>query len=161
MANRIAIVVLAIAVVAAGLAAGIYFNRSRSLEERLTAASGELEQTKIELKRLQEALEQSKAELARAREVLDRKPPMPIQITTRRAFLGEGLVLTFRNNSARMLAVEVKLTNPTFNKTRTFELVINPGLVKEISYAEGWPGASGDLVEVMHQDYDTLKATIP
>jgi hypothetical protein len=57
--------------------------------------------------------------------------------------------------------VKVKFTSPTFNKTRTFDVVLDPASVisnpKEIGYAEGRPVAPGDEVEILSEGFDPIK----
>ena len=89
------------------------------------------------------------------------KPLMPIEVTYRKALLGEGLVASFHNSSQKHLAVVVILTNPTLNQTKSLRLDLSPDVTREIGHLEGWAFASGDIIEIKHNDYRTLTVKVP
>jgi len=76
--------------------------------------------------------------------------------------LGAGYVLQIHNKSDKRLPLKITVTNPTFNKTKTFDAVANANRVPlEIGHLEGWTFASGDVIEVICVGYDTLNVKIP
>jgi len=80
--------------------------------------------------------------------VAQAKPPVPVELTFRKALIGSGAVAQFKNNSGKLLSVEVKFSNPTFHTSKVFDFVLDPGKPLEIGHLEGWTMASGDTVEV-------------
>lgn len=80
-------------------------------------------------------------------------PSMPVEVATRTAITGPGLVLVVKNTSKRHLSYMVKLTNPTTNQERAFRLDVGPDSAGEIGYKEGWTVASGDQINITNNDY--------
>lgn len=103
------------------------------------------------------ALEKQQAAL----EAYQRLPEMPVLVQYRQALLGSGLVASFRNTSARDLAILATFTNPTLNQSKTFRLDLAPGQTKEVGHLEGWNFASGDTIKLTHNDYKALTVTLP
>ena len=73
-------------------------------------------------------------------EQLAKKPEMPISISIRKAFTGDGLVAQFNNHSDRYLSAIVQFQNPTTNQQLKYRLDLNPNEIKEIGHLEGWAG---------------------
>ena len=103
------------------------------------------------------ALEKQQATL----EAYQRLPDMPVLVHYRQALMGAGLVASFRNTSARDLAVLATFTNPTLNQSKTFRLDLAPGQTREIGHLEGWTFASGDTIKLTHNDYKALTVKLP
>jgi hypothetical protein len=86
---------------------------------------------------------------------------LPVQVTYRKALLGNGYVLALHNRTRESLALNVTLTNPTFNRTKTYSVVVDAGAIQEIGYLQGWTFTAGDQIEVDNAKYDALKVMIP
>ena len=87
--------------------------------------------------------------------------PLPVEVGYRPALLGDGYVLHLHSTSGKSLPLNVTVTNPTFKKTRTYQIVLDGGAHKEIGHFEGWTLASGDGIQVAHDGYLTLSVSIP
>lgn len=87
---------------------------------------------------------------------------VPVSTTFRRAIIGPGYVLQFHNKSRRTLPLKITVTSPTFNKTKTFDAVADPGPEPlEIGHMEGWTFASGDLIEIRSEGFTPVNVKIP
>jgi hypothetical protein len=89
------------------------------------------------------------------------KPDLPLDVSFRRSFWGRGLVAKIRNKSARSLTVILAIRNPTLSKSNRFELKIGPDDAEEFSYSEGWEFASGDELNIYHNDFKGMKIIVP
>jgi hypothetical protein len=89
------------------------------------------------------------------------KPPLPIEISFRKSFWGRGLVAKFSNRSSHSLTLILAIRNPTLSRYNRFQLKVGPEDSEEFSYSEGWEFASGDELEVYHNDFKSLKVRVP
>jgi len=113
-----------------------------------------------ELSRVQAAYRSAESQRQLLKQPAEKKPPMPIKLTVRRAVLGDGLVTLFHNESQRNLSIVVTCTNPTLKQTENFRLDVAPGFAKELGHMQGWKFASGDVVRVTHNDYEPMEKTM-
>jgi hypothetical protein len=88
-------------------------------------------------------------------------PLLPIEVKTRQALLGSGLVLAVHNKSSQVIALRVTLTNPTTQMSKAFALNVDPGKVGEIGHVEGWSVAKGDQIEVFNVAFQTWNGSVP
>ena len=88
-------------------------------------------------------------------------PPMPVEVSFRGALLGPGLVLQVKNKSARHLSILVVLKNPSMQQGKNYRLDVAPQETSEVGHREGWTLASGDNIELFHNDYQSWKGNIP
>lgn len=88
-------------------------------------------------------------------------PTMPVEVKTRSAMTGPGLVLIVKNTSSRHLSFMVTLTNPTTHQERVFRVDVGPDSSGEIGYKEGWTLASGDLISIANNDYQQWTGNTP
>jgi hypothetical protein len=95
-------------------------------------------------------------EVSRLAPLADKARKMPVALSQRPALLGNGIVFRIQNISAAVLPVHVKLTRPTGNMTKTFNLVLDSGAVGTISYTDGWAVATGDQAEITSEGFDPL-----
>ena len=84
---------------------------------------------------------------------VDAKPPLPIELASRQAVLGPGLVLQIKNTSSRYLTVVLQVENPTLRSSTTHNLALQPNFTNEFGWAEGVRVASGDRVTITHAEY--------
>jgi hypothetical protein len=138
------------------------------LKEKIDKLQLDLMNTQVKLLRANEGLTKAQQEIARLKEELAKAEPsvkkareLPLNVGRRKAVTGNGYVLEIRNASTKILPVKVTLISPTFSKTNTFDLVLDPakitGPVKEIGHLEGWSGAPGDLVEIASDGFDPIR----
>jgi zinc-ribbon domain len=88
-------------------------------------------------------------------------PSMPVEVKTRSAMTGPGLVLIVKNTSARHLSLMLTLANPTTHQEQTFRVDIAPNSIGEIGYKEGWVLASGDQIRISNNDYQQWNGKTP
>jgi len=106
-------------------------------------------------------LDRALAEYESIVEEYESRPQMPIELSYRSAMMGPGLVIELNNTSTRYLTVIVTLINPTLNKKENYRIDLSPNSTKEIGHAEGWAFASGDTIEIVHNEYKTLAQKLP
>lgn len=87
--------------------------------------------------------------------------PLPVEIKTRPALTGPGLVLSVKNISTRHLALLVSLKNPTTSQERSFRLDAAPSGAVEVGHREGWTLESGDLIKIANHDYRDWEGRVP
>lgn len=105
--------------------------------------------------------EEKREEYVKALEAYARLPEMPIEITYRKALMGPGLVVAFKNRSTRSLSVAATFTNPTLRQEKAFRVDIPANGVTEFGHREGWAFASGDSIKVVHNEYKPLNVSLP
>ena len=88
-------------------------------------------------------------------------PPMPVEVSFRGALLGPGLVLQLKNKSSRHLSIMATLKNPSTQQGQNYRLDVAPQGTTEVGHKEGWTLASGDNIELFHNDYQSWKGNIP
>lgn len=132
--------------------------KSRQLENATATLKAELANLNITASQLRSDLTSTQSNLVA---ILSKKPYVPVRVSFRRSLLGRGLVGIFENTSNKYLSVVIELTNPTLNRTRRISLNLNPGIQQEIGHVEGWTFASGDVISLYHNDYDTTKKVVP
>ena len=148
-------IILGVGFIIAVIAAVFFGVRTYSLQDKNTQLQSQLEQAKSEL-------EQAKTEIAQLQPLANKALQMPVSITFRQALAGAGYVLQIHNKSDKSLPLKITVTNPTFNKTKTFNAVANANRVPlEIGHLEGWTFSSGDLIEVICVGYDSINTKIP
>jgi hypothetical protein len=123
--------------------------RSLELRERLTKAE-------ITLQEKDAALASRDAALAEAT-----RPELPVRVTFRSAWMGQGLVATIRNAADRPLNVIAEFRDPAANTTREFSLALDPKGSADIGRAEGWIVASGQSLTVVASGYRSITAFAP
>lgn len=88
-------------------------------------------------------------------------PLVPVEVKTRAAITGPGLVLLVKNTSNRHLTLLISLKNPTTSQERSYRLDLAPSGTGEIGHREGWPLASGDQLRVSNNDYKDWEGNVP
>jgi len=86
---------------------------------------------------------------------------MPVDVKTRTALTGPGLVLQVKNVSTRHLTFLVTLKNPTTNQEKSYRLDAAPSGTVEVGYKEGWTVASGDQLKIANNDYKVWEGSVP
>jgi septal ring factor EnvC (AmiA/AmiB activator) len=135
--------------------AGVKRELSKTKDE-LSKANEELKKTQEELASTKDQLSKAKEEIAALEPYAKKARQMPVSIGRRTASLGTGYVLQIRNTSGKPLSVKLSLSNPTFGKSKEYDLTIDPGMVKEIGHLEGWKGAEGDQIKLESAGYDSI-----
>lgn len=140
---------------ALSITANVFLARqNQSLQITVAEQGAKLQMAKTVVEQQQSQIRTLAPEAARARAI-------PVEISTRKAVLGNGLVLMFKNTSGKVITVSVRCTNPAFNTSKDFRLDVDPTTPALLGYAQGWPAASGDVVEIACEGYDKAQFKIP
>lgn len=87
-------------------------------------------------------------------------PALPMQVQSRPAILGKGLVILFENQTDQPLSVSATLGHPATNFKRVYEIYTGPRGTKSIGSAEGWIGQSGDMIALENNQYQRWSGSI-
>jgi hypothetical protein len=123
--------------------------RMLDLRERLTKAE-------VALQEKDAALASRDAALAEAM-----RPELPVRVTFRSAWMGQGLVATIRNAGDRPLNVIAEFRDPTANTAREFSLALDSKGSADIGRAEGWIISSGQSLTVAASGFRSITAFAP
>ena len=83
--------------------------------------------------------------------------PVPVTVGSRNGLSGE--VAIFKSYYSKTVSVQVTFKNATFNQTKTYDLVLEPGQPHEIGWAEGWKVLPGETVELSSEGYANITCT--
>ena len=119
------------------------------LRERLT-------KTELSLQEKTAALASRDAALAEAN-----RPVLPVRVTFRLAWMGQGLVATIRNVSDSPLNVIAELRESGADSVRDVSLALDAKGTTEIGYAQGWTITSGQSLTVASTGYRSVTAFAP
>jgi hypothetical protein len=119
------------------------------LRERLT-------RTEVALQERTAALATRDAALAEAN-----RPVIPVRVTFRLAFMGQGLVASIRNVTDKPLNVIAELRDTGSEQARAVSLALDPNGTTEIGYAQGWTITSGQSIFVSSSGYRSITAFAP
>lgn len=167
-ARRPTALLLALVVALAGcLIAGAY---ARWLtQERLRLQSQLLdEQRKVldlreQLTRSEVAVQEKDAALASRDVALAEatQPELPVRVSFRPAWMGQGMVASFRNVGRDQLTLMIEFRDSNLHASRDFALVVDAGASSEVGHAEGWLVNSGQSVRVSASGYKSVTAFAP
>jgi hypothetical protein len=152
--NKTPIIILGTAFVIAAVAAVFLYSRTNDLQAKV-------EQLQSQSSQLQSQLNDANSQITQLQPLAAQARKLPVTARFRKAVTGAGFVLLLQNTSRKPLALSVTLSNPTFNKSKTYRVDIDGGLMKEIGYLEGWAFTSGDQIQIQNAEYDPLSVTIP
>ncbi len=119
------------------------------LRERLTRAEVSLQEKNAALASREVALAQAT------------QPELPVRVSFRPAFMGQGMVASFQNVGDRPLTLMVELRDQNRHLTRDFAFVVEPGASAEVGHAQGWLVNSGQSVRVSASGYRSISAFAP
>lgn len=106
---------------------------------------------------LKSKLDAAIADVARLAPDAKRGRTLPLKITTRKALLENGYVLTMKNTASEILPVTVTFKRGTRTKAFDRTLPAAPyGAAVEIGGAEGWDAAPGDVATIEAEGYDPM-----
>lgn len=150
--------------VAAVAAAGWWLNEQRvQLEQQVLAQSTQILELRERLTKAEVALQEKTAALATRDAALAEanKPVLPVRVTFRLAWMGQGHVATIRNVTDRPLNVIAELREPGKDDVRSLSLALEPNGTTEIGYAQGWTITSGQSLTVAASGYRSVTVFAP
>ncbi len=89
------------------------------------------------------------------------QPDLPVRVSFRPAWMGQGMVATLRNVTTHPLSLMVEIRDPDAHRTKDFALDVNPGGSADIGHAQGWLVTSGQSIRVGATGYKSVTAFAP
>ncbi|HEY6482677.1 MAG TPA: hypothetical protein VIY54_04045 [Steroidobacteraceae bacterium] len=89
------------------------------------------------------------------------QPELPVRVSFRPAWMGQGMVATFQNVGSRELNLMVEFRDANAHAERDFALVVAAGATAEVGHAQGWLVSSGQSVHVAASGYRSVTAFAP
>ena len=157
-------VVLLLLLLAAAAAGAYWLYKDRQqLQHQMMQQSLQVLELKERLTRTEVALQERTAAIATRDAALAEanRPVIPVRVTFRLAFMGQGLVASIRNVTDRPLNVIAELRDTGAEATRTVSLALDPSGTTEIGYAQGWTITSGQSITVSSSGYRAVTAFAP
>jgi len=133
------------------------------LQRELTAETSRGLDLREQLTRVEITLQEREAALASREAALAEatKPELPVRVSFRPAWMGQGMVATIRNVADRPLNVIAEFRDSSASHTREFSLALDAKGSAEIGLAQGWTVAPGQSVTVAASGYRSIKAFAP
>ena len=159
----VGVVALVLMLIAAG-AFALYLQSDRiRLQQQVLQQSTQMLELRERLTKVEVSLQEKTAALATRDAALAEanRPLVPVRVTFRLAFMGQGLVATIRNATEGPLNVIAELREPGNEATRSVSLALDPNGTTEIGYAQGWTITSGQSITVAASGYRSVTAFAP
>jgi HAMP domain-containing protein len=147
-------------------AAAFWLNQERErLQDQLAQQGLQVLELRERLTRTEVALQERTAALATRDVALAEanRPVIPVRVTFKLAFMGQGLVASIRNVTDRPLNViaELRDRDSAGDAVRSVSLALAPTGTTEIGYAQGWIITSGQSLSVSSSGYRSVTAFAP
>ena len=160
------IVALVLAILAAG-AVGAYAQwlaqERAHLQGQLASQERKVLDLREQLTRAEVAVQEKDAALA-SREVAladATQPELPVRVSFRPAWMGQGMVASFRNVGTQQLTLMVEFRDPNLRSSRDFAMVVEAGATAEVGHPQGWLVNSGQSVRVSASGFKSVTAFAP
>src|ERR1700737_1778984 len=145
----IAALVLAILAVAAVGAYAQWLTQERAhLQTQLAGQERKVLDLREQLTRAEVAVQEKDAALA-SREVAladATQPELPVRVSFRPAWMGQGMVASFRNVGTQQLTLMVEFRDSSLRSSRDFAIVGEAGGTPEVGHPKEWRGIWGQGV---------------
>ncbi|HEY4214754.1 MAG TPA: hypothetical protein VGM84_24970 [Steroidobacteraceae bacterium] len=125
-------------------------------EKRLLDLREQLTRSEVLVQEREAALATRDAALAEATQ-----PDLPVRVSFRPAWMGQGMVATFRNVTSKQLSLMVEIRDPQARRSKDFALDVSPGDSADIGHAQGWLVTSGQSIKVGASGYKSVTAFAP
>jgi hypothetical protein len=89
------------------------------------------------------------------------QPELPVRVSFRPAWMGQGMVASFRNVSTQQLTLMVEFRDSSLRSSRDFAIVVEPGATAEVGHPQGWLVNSGQSVRVSASGFKSVTAFAP
>jgi hypothetical protein len=165
--RRIGLIVALVLALLGAVALGFYAHgltqgRTR-LEEQLASQERKVLDLREQLTKAEVAVQEKDAALA-SREVAladATQPELPVRVAFRPAWMGQGMVASFRNVGSQPLTLMIEFRDPELRISRDFALVVEAGVTAEIGHPQGWLVNSGQSVRVSASGFKSVTAFAP
>jgi hypothetical protein len=160
------LVALIVAVLAAA-AVGTYARRLAQdrmhLQTLLASQERKVLDLREQLTKVEVAVQEKDAELATREAALAEatQPELPVRVSFRPAWMGQGMVASFRNVGSQQLTLMVEFRDSNLRSQRDFAFVVDAGATADVGHAQGWLVNSGQSVRVAASGYKTVTAFAP
>jgi hypothetical protein len=160
------IVALVLAILTSG-AVGAYAQwlaqERAHLQTQLASQERKVLDLREQLTRAEVAVQEKDAALA-SREVAladATQPELPVRVSFRPAWMGQGMVASFRNVGTQQLTLMVEFRDPNLRSSRDFAIVVEAGATAEVGHPQGWLVNSGQSVRVAASGFKSVTAFAP
>jgi hypothetical protein len=150
---------------AAGLQGQFEQAKRETAEARASAdkASAELAKLQAQLQAQQAAAKSPAAmvEPVSVKAPLANAKPMPVNVSFRKAEVGDGKAVVLQNTSNKSLNVTVKFSDPAATRSKEYHLAMDAGGTKELGWLGAWILASGDRIDIESTGFNSIIKTAP
>lgn len=156
------IVALVLALLAGAYAQWLAQERAR-LQTQLASQERKVLDLREQLTRAEVAVQEKDAALA-SREVAladATQPELPVRVSFRPAWMGQGMVASFRNVGTGQLTLMVEFRDANLRSSRDFAIVVEAGATAEVGHPQGWLVSSGQSVRVSASGFKSVTAFAP
>ena len=152
-----------LAAVAAAAYAGLLGQQRELLQIQLAAEERKILDLREQLTRSEVLVQEREAALATRDAALAEatQPDLPVRVSFRPAWMGQGMVATLRNVTTHPLSLMVEVRDPDAHRSKDFALDVNPGGTADIGHAQGWLVTSGQSIKVAATGYKSVTAFAP
>jgi hypothetical protein len=133
------------------------------LQAQLAAQERKVLDLREQLTKAEVAVQEKDAALA-SREVAladATQPELPVRVSFRPAWMGQGMVASFRNAGSQQLTLMVEFRDLNLHTSRDFAIVVEGGASAEVGHSQGWLVNSGQSVRVSASGYKSVTAFAP
>ena len=163
VALMVAFVLATVAAIGLGAYSQWLAQERAQLQEQLASQERKVLDLREQLTKAEIAVQEKDAALA-SREVAladATQPELPVRVSFRPAWMGQGMVASFRNAGTQQLTLMVEFRDANLHLSRDFALVVEAGQMAEIGHAEGWLVNSGQSVRVSASGFKSVTAFAP
>jgi hypothetical protein len=133
------------------------------LQAQLAGQERKVLDLREQLTRAEVAVQEKDAALA-SREVAladATQPELPVRVSFRPAWMGQGMVASFRNVGTQQLTLMLEFRDPNLRSSRDFAIVVEAGATAEVGHSQGWLVNSGQSVRVSASGFKSVTAFAP
>jgi hypothetical protein len=159
----VALLLAILAVLALGAYAQSLLDERVRLQAQLASEERKVLDLREQLTRAEVAVQEKDAALA-SREVAladATQPELPVRVSFRPAWMGQGMVASFRNVGNQQLTLMVEFRDSRLESSRDFAIVVEAGGSAEVGHSQGWLVSSGQSVRVSASGFKSVTAFAP
>jgi hypothetical protein len=159
----VALIVAVLATAAVGTYAQRLAQDRMHLQTLLASQERRVLDLREQLTKVEVAVQEKDAELATREAALAEatQPELPVRVSFRPAWMGQGMVASFRNVGSQQLTLMVEFRDSNLRSQRDFAFVVDAGATADVGHAQGWLVNSGQSVRVAASGYKTVTAFAP
>lgn len=159
----VALLLAILAVVGVGTYAQSLLEERAHLQTELASQERKILDLREQLTKAEVAVQEKDAALA-SREVAladATQPELPVRVSFRPAWMGQGMVASFRNVGTQQLTLMVEFRDSSLKSSRDFAIVVEAGATAEVGHPQGWLVSSGQSVRVSASGFKSVTAFAP